>query len=209
MLLSRMGALAGALVAAVLVALPASAGAQAQQDLVDTIRSSPDLSTFSRAIDAAGLTDTLRGPGPYTVWAPTNAGFDKLPPGQLDALLQNPAQLRQLLLYHIGQGPITAAQIIQAPTARTLQGQSIRVNVSGNSVHLNDATVTQPDVVASNGIIHVIDSVLIPPSGVGNLPTAGEADSSPPVALLLGAALLLLLGVGGRLLGARRVSSSE
>jgi uncharacterized surface protein with fasciclin (FAS1) repeats len=186
-----------AIAAAMVVLLAPASGAAAQsasKDLFDTIDGNTDLSTFGRALRTAGLVDTLRGQGPYTVWAPTNSGFGKLPAGQLDGLMQNPDQLKRLMLYHIGQGPITAAQIVQVPNVKTLEGEAIRVSASGNAVHLNDATVTQADVLATNGIIHVIDSVLVPPSGVAALPTAGEADSAVPMLAALAAGLLLLAG---------------
>jgi uncharacterized surface protein with fasciclin (FAS1) repeats len=193
----------------VLFAAPTAASAQGQTNLADTIAGRSDLSTFSRGLEAAGLTATLSGAGPYTVWAPTNGAFDKLPAGQLNALLQDPPALRRILLYHIGQGPITAAQIVQVPTVRTLEGEPIKVSASGSNVELNDATVTQPDVLASNGIIHVIDSVLLPPSDMGALPVTGEANSSVALGLALAAAVLVAAGVVLRLAGPARPTAAR
>jgi LPXTG-motif cell wall-anchored protein len=199
---SRLGGALALLAAVALLVVPARgvAAQQATKDLFDTIDGNSDLSTFGRALRTAGLVDTLKGTGgPYTVWAPTNSGFNKLPSGQLDDLMANPDQLRKMMTYHIGRGPITAAQIVQVPSVVTLEGEPIRVSASGNAVHLNDATVTQADVLATNGIIHVIDSVLVPPSGVGSLPATGEADSPVPLLAALAAVGLLLAGAAVRL----------
>jgi uncharacterized surface protein with fasciclin (FAS1) repeats len=148
-------------------------------------------------LQTAGVADTLRGPGPFTVWAPVNGAFDKLPAGALSRLTGDPARLRAVLTYHVGMQPVTAAEIVQVPSVRTLQGESIQVRAVGGSVKLNDATVIRPDVRASNGIIHVVDGLLVPPSlGLpAALPSQGEADTTSPVGALaiLGA---LLIGAG-------------
>ncbi|WP_343216500.1 fasciclin domain-containing protein [Deinococcus aestuarii] len=124
----------------------------------------PNFSTLLSAVQAAGLTQTLAGPGPFTVFAPTNAAFAKVPADQLQALLNNPAQLRAVLLYHVVPGRVTSAQVAGLSSATTAQGGTLTVSASGGTVRINDATVTQADVPASNGVIHVIDTVLLPPS---------------------------------------------
>lgn len=178
------------------IGLGSAAAQQANGDLLQTIDAKPELSTLAHAVRVAGLTDTLKSPGPYTLWAPNNAGFDKLAPSTLDALLANPTQLRELLTYHLAPTPITAAQIVQVPNVRTVEGEAVRISAAGTSVHLNDATVTEADVPATNGIIHVIDGILTPPSQVGSLPATGEA-SSPALAIFgIGA----LMAIGGLVL---------
>jgi LPXTG-motif cell wall-anchored protein len=170
-------------------AVPAgTANAQAQRDIVDTAVGAGQFTTLARALQAAGLVETLKGPGPYTVFAPTDAAFAKLPPGTLDSLLANPAQLRAVLTYHVVPGRVTAAQVAGLSTATTVQGEPIRITATGGTVRINNATVTQADVMASNGVIHVVDTVLLPPS----LPQTGAADGvATPV---LGAIAALLLG---------------
>ncbi len=197
-----LGALALTLVSP--LGLGHAAAQQANGNLLQAVDSRPELSTLGRAVRVAGLADTLAGPGPYTLWAPTNDGFAKLPAGTLDSLLANPPALRDILTYHLASAPITAAQIVQVPNVRTLEGEAVRIRVDGSSVHLNDATVTEADLRASNGIIHVIDSVMVPPSRVGALPTAGDADTGRPTVAVLGA-LLLLAGAGLRLGPGRRL----
>ncbi|MDL2343793.1 fasciclin domain-containing protein [Deinococcus sp. MIMF12] len=128
------------------------------------VSNDPNFSTLLAAVQAAGLTQTLAQPGPYTVFAPTNAAFAKIPADQLQALLNNPAQLRAVLLYHVVPGRVTAAQVTRLSSARTVQGANVTINASGGMVMINDATVTRADVRASNGIIHVVDTVLLPPN---------------------------------------------
>ena len=191
--------LAALTLAALLVfgAAPAgTANAQAQRDLVDTAVAAGQFTTLARALQAAGLVDTLKGPGPFTVFAPTDAAFAKLPPGALDSLLANPAQLRAVLTYHVVPGRVTAAQVAGLSTATTVQGEPVRISAAGGTVRVNNATVTQADIMASNGVIHVVDSVLLPPS----LPQTGAADGVAAPALAAVAALFL----GGVALRARR-----
>jgi len=182
--------------------LPAAALASPSDqtaDLYATLQGMPDTGTFVRLLDQAMLTDMLRGSSPLTVWAPTDSAFTKLSSGTLNALTAQPTVLRDILSYHLAPGPITAAQIVQLPTVKTVQGEATRITSSGGAVHINDATVVRADVVASNGLIHVIDGVLVPPSRVGNLPSTGDIPS--PVPLLVGmGTLLVAAGVGLRLL---------
>jgi transforming growth factor-beta-induced protein len=198
-------ALSGAAALATLVLPPVVGASPPAQtaDLYATLQGMPDTGTFVRLLDQAQLTDTLRGSSPLTVWAPTDAAFTKLSPGVLTSLTGQPTVLREVLSYHLAPQPITAAQIVQLPTVKTVEGESTRITSGGGAVHINDATVVRADVVASNGVIHVIDGVLVPPSRVGNLPAAGGIPS--PVPLLVGLGTLLIAGgVGLRRRDVRR-----
>jgi uncharacterized surface protein with fasciclin (FAS1) repeats len=121
---------------------------------------------LAAAINAAGLTKTLEGPGPFTVFAPTDAAFAKLPAGTVDNLLkpENKAQLVAVLTYHVVPGEVTAADVVKLNEAKTVNGKMIAVHTTGDSVMVNDAHVVTTDIAASNGVIHVIDSVLLPPA---------------------------------------------
>jgi len=114
---------------------------------------------------AADLVGTLKGPGPFTVFAPTDEAFAKLPPGTLDNLLkpENKAMLRRVLTYHVVAGNVTAADVVKLSSAKTVSGDALPIKVSGNTVMAGDAHVVKTDIAASNGVIHVIDTVLLPP----------------------------------------------
>ena len=132
-------------------------------DIVDTAVAAGSFNTLVTAVKAAGLVSTLKGKGPYTVFAPNDAAFAKLPPGTLDSLLKNKTKLATILKYHVVAGRVKAAdvagKVLKVPTAAGMP-----VNVDGSlGVRVNDAQVIQPDIEASNGVIHVIDTVLIPP----------------------------------------------
>ena len=120
--------------------------------------------TLLAAVQAAGLADTLQGAGPFTVFAPTDAAFAKLPAGTLDGLLANKAELASILTYHVVSGRVTAADLMRTngATPATVNGQTLDVVVAGGKVTANDANVVTADVEASNGVIHVIDAVLLP-----------------------------------------------
>jgi uncharacterized surface protein with fasciclin (FAS1) repeats len=122
--------------------------------------------TLVAAVQAAGLVETLSGSGPFTVFAPTDAAFAKLPAGTVESLLEpaNKDLLVSILTYHVVQGRVTSEQVVGLSKAPTVQGQDIAIAFSNGTVMINDASVTAVDIVASNGIIHVIDSVLLPPS---------------------------------------------
>ncbi|TSA86121.1 fasciclin domain-containing protein [Deinococcus detaillensis] len=126
--------------------------------------SNPDFSTLLAAVKAAGLVDTLNGYGPFTVFAPTNAAFAKVPADQLKALLNDPAKLKAVLLYHLVSGRVMAADVVTMTSAKSLQGSPLNIMVNGSTVMVNDATVTATDISATNGVIHVIDTVLLPPN---------------------------------------------
>jgi len=130
--------------------------------IASIVANNPNFSTLLSAVQAAGLVETLNGSGPYTVFAPTNAAFAKVPSDQLQALLNDREQLRALLLYHVVPGRVTAAQVKTMSSAATAQGSTINVRTMSGKVMIDDATVTRADLRASNGIIHVIDTVLMP-----------------------------------------------
>jgi len=117
--------------------------------------------TLAKALTAAGLIDTLKGPGPFTVFAPTDAAFAKIPADKLNALLADKAKLTKVLTYHVLPGKVMAADV-KSGKAKTVQGQDLKIMVSGMGVKVNDATVTKTDILASNGVIHVIDRVVMP-----------------------------------------------
>lgn len=152
--------------AALLISSVALAGGGSSVPTGNTIAAivanDPNFSTLLSAVQAAGLVETLSSPGPYTVFAPTNAAFAKVPQDQLTALLNNREQLRALLLYHVVPGRVTSAQVSGLSSATTASGGTLNITTSGNTVRINDATVIRADIPASNGIIHVIDTVLQP-----------------------------------------------
>jgi uncharacterized surface protein with fasciclin (FAS1) repeats len=150
----------------VLVAIPFAAPSSAQSDrtIVEVAASDPQFPTLVDLVQKAGLAETLSA-GSYTVFAPTNAAFEKVPKATLDALAADPDQLRAVLTYHVAPGWLTAAKVVRRTRIKTVNGASIRVRVRGSRVFLNRTTrVTKTNVRASNGVIHVIDRVLLPPS---------------------------------------------
>ncbi|MDJ0873512.1 MAG: fasciclin domain-containing protein [Gammaproteobacteria bacterium] len=133
----------------------------AQNDIVDIAMSSDDFTTLVAAVKAAGLVDTLKADGPYTVFAPTNEAFAKIPKDQLDALLQDKDALTKVLTYHVVPGKVMAADVTKLSSAKTVQGQSISIDTR-DGVKINNARVIKTDIVAENGVIHVIDTVILP-----------------------------------------------
>lgn len=133
-------------------------------DIVDTAIAAGAFQTLVAAVQAAGLVDTLKGDGPFTVFAPTDEAFAALPEGTVESLLlpENRDQLVSILTYHVVAGKVTAADVVNVSSAETVNGASISVTVSNGTVKINDATVIQADVMASNGVIHVIDQVILP-----------------------------------------------
>ncbi|MBD2690249.1 fasciclin domain-containing protein [Anabaena catenula] len=130
-------------------------------DIVDTAANAGSFNTLVAAVKAAGLADTLKGPGPFTVFAPTDEAFAKLPAGTVDALLKDIPKLKKILTYHVVSGKVLAADVVKLKSATTVQGSDVKIDAS-NGVKINDAKVATPDVAADNGVIHVIDTVLIP-----------------------------------------------
>ena len=130
-------------------------------DIVETAVSAGQFTTLVKAVQAAGLVETLKGKGPFTVFAPTDAAFAKLPAGVLAGLLNDKAKLTQILTYHVVAGKVMAADV-RPGDVKTVQGQALRVSTSGGNVMVDNATVTKTDITASNGVIHVIDTVVLP-----------------------------------------------
>jgi len=130
-------------------------------DIVETAISAGSFNTLVAAVQAADLMSTLKSAGPFTVFAPTDAAFAKLPAGTVGSLLKDKAQLTKILTYHVVSGKVTAADVMKLTSAKTVEGQELTINTS-NGVKVNNATVTQADILCDNGIIHVIDTVLMP-----------------------------------------------
>jgi transforming growth factor-beta-induced protein len=144
--------------------LAASAGSMGKKDIVDTAVAAGDFNTLATALKAAGLVDTLKGPGPFTVFAPSDEAFAKLPPGTLDDLLkpENHDKLVAILTYHVVPGKVMAKDVVKLSEAKTVNGKDLKIAVDGGKVTVDNATVTKADIACSNGVIHVIDSVLLP-----------------------------------------------
>jgi len=156
--------LAGTLALAALgLTLTNAQGTTQNQTIAQIVATNPNFSTLLSAVQAAGLVDTLSGEGPFTVFAPTNAAFAKIPKADLDKLLADKAALTKVLTYHVVAGRVPSSQVVTLREAKTVQGQSITIQVRDGRVILNgNSTVTATDIQARNGIIHVIDTVLMP-----------------------------------------------
>ena len=160
---------------AMMVVATSTAGAQMadQKDMkapsrnIVQVATGAGFNTLVAAVKAAGLADALMGTGPFTVFAPTDAAFAKLPAGTLEALLKDPVKLAAILKYHVVSGKVMAADVIKGNGAKptTLNGAALDITVKGGKVYVNGAMVTVADVGASNGVIHVIDAVVLPPAG--------------------------------------------
>ena len=150
-----------------LAATPAAAhdhGKTPGKTIVETaVGAAPEFSTLVTAVQAAGLVETLSGKGPFTVFAPTNAAFAKLPAGTVETLVkpENKGTLTAVLTYHVVAGNVTAKDVVKLKDAKTVQGGTVKINAK-NGVRINDATVLKADVMTTNGVIHVIDTVLLP-----------------------------------------------
>jgi uncharacterized surface protein with fasciclin (FAS1) repeats len=149
----------------IMMAVP-PARAQQTRNIVDTAAAAGSFTTLAKALAAADLVDTLEGPGPFTVFAPTDEAFAKLPAGTLDNLLkpENKAMLRRVLTYHVVPGTVVAADVIKLSSATAVSGDMLSIRVSGGTVMVDKARVVKTDIGASNGVIHVLDTVLIPPT---------------------------------------------
>jgi transforming growth factor-beta-induced protein len=132
-------------------------------DIVDTAVAAGSFKTLAAALGAAGLVETLKGPGPFTVFAPTDAAFAKLPAGTVEDLIkpENKAKLSGILTYHVVSGTVHAADVMKMTTAKSVQGQMLNVEVKSGAVHVNNATVTKADIDCTNGVIHVVDTVIL------------------------------------------------
>ena len=131
------------------------------KDIVETAAAAGDFKTLLKAVKAAGLVDTLKGPGPFTLFAPTDEAFAKLPAGTLDALLKDKEKLKKVLTYHVVPGKVMAADVVKLTSAKSVEGQDLAIDAS-DGVKVSGAKVVKTDILASNGVIHVIDTVLIP-----------------------------------------------
>jgi uncharacterized surface protein with fasciclin (FAS1) repeats len=162
-MLSRFRLFAAAAAAAVVLSVSLPARADAPGTIVEVAVSAGSFKTLVAAVKAAGLADTLSGPGPFTVFAPTDDAFAKLPAGTVDSLLQpqNKDKLRAILLYHVVAGKVLSSDL-KSGTVKTVGGGDLTIDLSGSAPKVNDATVIKADVPASNGVIHVIDTVLLP-----------------------------------------------
>jgi len=161
--LAALAAVAAVALAAVAASAQATVAAPAKQtNIVQTAVKAGQFKTLAKLLKAAGLAGTLQGKGPFTVFAPTDAAFAKVPKSTLDALAQDKAKLRSVLLLHVLKGRYPSTRVAKARTLRTLNGQSVRVRMMGSSVYVGAARVTKVDVKATNGVIHVLNAVLIP-----------------------------------------------
>ena len=148
-----------ALVSPFALAGPAKSGAK--MDIVDTAVAAGDFKTLAAALQAAGLVDTLKGDGPFTVFAPTDAAFAKLPPGTVEGLLNDKAKLAEILTFHVVSGKVMASDVVKLTSARTVSGKTASIDTR-DGVRIDGALVVKTDIPASNGVIHVIDTVMIP-----------------------------------------------
>lgn len=148
-----------AAVAALVLASPLAAQSK---DIVETAVGAGQFKTLATALQAAGLVDALKGDGPFTVFAPTDAAFAKLPAGTVEALLKDKEKLTQVLTYHVVSGAVPSTEVVKLSSAKTLNGQTVSIKVAGGKVMVDNATVVTADVKASNGVIHIIDTVILP-----------------------------------------------
>lgn len=159
--------LAGMIAGTITALTIGAAGAQAQEaDIVDTAVAAGQFTTLAAALEAAGLVETLKGAGPFTVFAPTDAAFAKLPAGTVETLLmpENREQLTAILTYHVIPAALPAAEVVKFDEAKTVNGANLAIEVNGAAVMVDDANVTATDIMATNGVIHVIDAVVMPPA---------------------------------------------
>jgi len=132
------------------------------QDIVTIAVESGDFTTLAKALTETGLVEALKGEGPFTVFAPTDEAFAKLPKGTIESLLKDKETLKTILLYHVVAGEVTSKEVVDLTKAETLAGKNVKIKVNKGSVMINDSKVIGADIMASNGVIHVIDTVLIP-----------------------------------------------
>ena len=142
--------------------LACSALSASAADIVDTAVAAGSFNTLVTAVKAAGLVDTLKSAGPFTVFAPTDEAFAKLPAGTVEALLKDPEKLKKILTYHVVAGKVMASDVVKMKSAKTVEGSSAKVMVKGSTVMIDKAKVVKTDIVCDNGVIHVIDTVIMP-----------------------------------------------
>lgn len=154
--------LAGLAVTAPIAGAQSHDGMHPTQDIVETAVAAGSFKTLVAAVQAAGLVETLKGKGPFTVFAPTDEAFAKLPPGTVEALLKDKEKLTAILTYHVVAGDVNAEQAMKLSSARTVNGKSLTIKVKDGAVMIDNAKVVKADIAASNGVIHVIDTVVLP-----------------------------------------------
>jgi uncharacterized surface protein with fasciclin (FAS1) repeats len=154
--------LSAALILGLLLAGVAGTQAQGTQDIVDTAVAAGSFKTLVKAVQEAGLVQTLKGTGPFTVFAPTDEAFAKLPAGTLDALLKDKPKLSSILTYHVVPGRVLAADVMKMKSAKTVNGQEISITMKDGAVMVDNARVIRTDILTTNGVIHVIDAVILP-----------------------------------------------
>jgi uncharacterized surface protein with fasciclin (FAS1) repeats len=137
---------------------------KSNSDIVETAISAGSFTTLATALTEAGLIETLQGKGPFTVFAPTDEAFAKLPEGTVESLLKDKEGLKNILLYHVVSGKVMASDVVKLNSAETIQGSTVKIKVVDGKVMVNDAQVISADVNASNGVIHIIDTVILPPT---------------------------------------------
>ena len=162
------------------VMMPPSMAMSDKKDIVDTAVAAGSFKTLAAALQAAGLVDTLKGAGPFTVFAPTDEAFAKLPAGTVEALLKDPKALGDILKYHVVAGKVMASDVVKLTSADTLLGKPVTITVNGDKVMIGDANVVKADIETSNGVIHVIDTVLLPPAvdSMSQAPTMDIVDTA-------------------------------
>jgi uncharacterized surface protein with fasciclin (FAS1) repeats len=138
------------------------AQAAEEMNVVETAAAAGQFTTLASLLQQAGLVDELSDGGPYTVFAPTDEAFAQVPKETLDGLAADPEKLKSVLLYHVVEGSVPSSEVVNVDSAETLNGQAVSIDVRDGQVYVDDAKVTTPDVMASNGVIHVVDQVLIP-----------------------------------------------
>jgi uncharacterized surface protein with fasciclin (FAS1) repeats len=153
-----------AALALLLAAAPINAEEKKAADIVDTAVAAGKFNTLVTAVKAAGLVETLKGKGPFTVFAPTDEAFAKIPKENLEALLKDMDQLTAVLTYHVVPGKVLAADVVKLDSAKTAQGSEVTISASAGGVKVNGANVVKTDILCSNGVIHVIDAVILPKS---------------------------------------------
>jgi transforming growth factor-beta-induced protein len=171
-------AMAAVAVAAVLAPSVSARSTAGTDDIVTTAVKNGSFKTLASLLTATGLDKTLQGAGPFTVLAPTDEAFAKVPKATLDALAADPAKLKAVLLYHVIAGNVPSSEVVKLTSAKTVNGANVAIKVDGGSVFVNKAKVIIPDVMASNGVIHVIDTVLLPPAAKVNIVKTAVAAGS-------------------------------
>ena len=162
----------------------AGTGARAQEptkDIVDTAVGAGSFKTLAKALEVAGLVDVLKGKGPFTVFAPTDEAFAKLPKATLDAVLADKEKLTAILTYHVVAGKVLAKDVVKIDSAKSVQGSPIAIKVADGKVMVNQANVVKTDILTTNGVIHVIDAVILPPAKTSAAPTTQAPIAAAPV----------------------------